>query len=170
MVTPSWSSRWALTAAASYRIVGTLVLRSTAVLLASAAVAYAQPALEGHRNTPELLSMAAAKLEVVFATDNETDRGISLKDAESLYLRAASLDSKNVAPFYGLGMIGWLRTHSALQVQQRSFPDAYGALMKATDIAIDRRSIADLKRVVELEPGNHNAMAYLYLSLRMMAG
>jgi len=136
-----------------------VVLRSIAVLLASAAVVHAQPASDdGEGNTPELLPMGAAKLEAVFASINETNRSISLKDAESLYQRAASLDTKNVAPFYWLGVIGWLRWHSAS-----------GALVKAADVATQRRSIADLECVVELQPNNHNAMAYLYLSLRMMA-
>jgi hypothetical protein len=53
--------------------------------------------------------------------------------------------------------------------QNAPFPETNGALVKATDVAIQKRSIADFERVVELQPGNHITMAYLYLSLRLMA-
>ena len=153
------------------------VQRLTALVLAAAMVMAAQAPSSHQADTAALLSLGAIKIDAAIAADAEVPRAVALKEAERLFERVASLDSKNIASFYWLGVIGWMKWFPAFSIARVGYqahswaplPEQTRLLMKSNYSAILSASIEHFKRVVELDPRNYNAMLYLYMSIGAMA-
>ena len=120
-------------------------------------------------NVALLLKMGSMKLE-----DNAPD------EAQSYYERVLALDPNNTTALYSLGAIGWSRVFTELRTARTQLamdPETPGPLRdRATRAVLGAKysrtisdSIADLERVLTIDPQNSDAMAYLNLVYRAKA-
>src|SRR2546423_961303 len=66
------------------------------------------------QNIDKVLQLAAFKLQAASGVTNEHDRAASLDEVQILYLRANSLDPRNVDALYHLGMVSWMKVFPAV--------------------------------------------------------
>jgi len=124
------------------------------------------------KNIPLLLSMGSMKLADAGPLRDEDERAAALDEAQSYYDRVLSLDSQNTQALYNLGVIGWMRVFPALRTARADLamdPETPGPLRDRDQRAVLNGkfaralndSIADLQRVLAIDPENNESMAYL---------
>jgi len=165
------------------------VLRLPVLLLALVLEVYGQTSREqmlisavqqDPQNIDKVLRLAAFKLQAASGVTNEQDRAASLDEVQILYLRANSLDPRNVDALYHLGMVSWMKVFPAVVSARREAamdPETPGpvrdrssrAVLNAKYRADIDYAIASLEQAVALEPSNNEAMAYLQVAYRARA-
>ena len=132
------------------------------------------------QNIDKVLQLAAFKLQAASGVTNEHDRAANLDEVQILYLRANSLDPRNVDALYHLGMVSWMKVFPAVVSARREAamdPETPGpvrdrssrAVLNAKYRADIDYAIASLEQAVALEPSNNEAMAYLQVAYRARA-
>jgi TonB family protein len=131
-------------------------------------------------NISLLLSMGSMKMADAGPLRDEDERAATLDEAQSYYARVVSLDPQNAKALYSLGVIGWMRVFPALRTARAQLamdPETPGplrdrdlrAVLNGKYASALNNSVVDLERVLAIDPGNNDSMAYLNLVYRAKA-
>jgi TonB family protein len=131
-------------------------------------------------NISLLLSMATMKLADAGPLRDQDERAAAFDEAQSYFERVVSLDSQNITALYNLGVIGWMRVFPALQTARAQLamdPETPGPLRdRGVRTVLNGKyaralndSVADLERVLAIDPQSNESMAYLNLVYRAKA-
>lgn len=132
------------------------------------------------QNVTVILNLAAHKLEQASGIINEDDRAAQLDAVQVLYLKANSLDPRNVEALYRLGVVSWMKVFPAVVAARRHTamdPETPGPIRDRSERAVlNARYRADLnyaittlEQAVALDPSRSDAMAYLHMAYRARA-
>lgn len=149
------------------------MLRLTAALLATACLCPAQ------ENVQSLLDAGSQKIKDA-APLHGNERTAALDQAQSVYDRVLAISPSNTTALYNLGVLGWMRVFPALRAARAKLamaPETPGPLpdpalraeLNAQYEQVLKNSIAELNRVLDIDPDSSDAMGYLNLNYRAKA-
>ncbi len=132
------------------------------------------------QNVPKILQLASLKLEEASGIADGVERASKLDEVQILYLKANSIDSRNVDALYHLGIVSWMKVFPAVVAARREAamdPETPGpvrdrssrAVLNAKYRADIDYAIATLEQAIALDPSNNDAMAYLQMAYRARA-
>lgn len=132
------------------------------------------------QNVALILNLASHKLERASGITNEDNRAAQLDEVQVLYLKANSLEPRNVEALYRLGVVSWMKVFPAVVAARRHTamdPETPGPIRNRSERAVLNAkyradlnyAIATLEQAVAIDPSRNDAMAYLHMAYRARA-